>query len=62
MRRHTARVVAAVDALNLENVGAQVGQDHGSRRSGHNRAEIQNAYACKWRGQRVEDSTEATGA
>src|SRR5207245_7415027 len=57
MRWHSTGIVTAVDPLDFDDIGAQIGQDHGGRRPGHNRAEVQNAYACQWRGQRVEDTT-----
>ena len=46
MRTHTAGVVAAVDALHLDDVGAQISQDHGGGGPGHDGAEVQHAYAC----------------
>ena len=57
MGRHSTGVVTAVDPLDFDDIGAKIGEDHGGRRPGHNGAEVQNTYACQWRGQRVEDST-----
>ncbi len=63
MRRHAAGVVTAVDALDLDDFGAKIGEHHGRGGPGYDGAEVQNAYACQWRGQRVEDSTDlVTGA
>ena len=46
MGTHAAGVVAAVDPFDLDNVGAQIGQDHGGGWAGHDVAEVQHANAC----------------
>jgi hypothetical protein len=46
MGRHAAGIVAAIDTLDLDDIGAEIGEDHSGGRPGHDGAEIQNSYAC----------------
>ena len=43
----SARVVAAFDTLELDHLGAQIGQDHAGERPGEHLAQLQDAYALK---------------
>jgi hypothetical protein len=56
MRPHIPSVVATVDALDFDDVGAEVGQNHCGCWTGYDSAQVQNAYTCEWRRQDDEDS------
>ena len=46
-RRHPAHVVAAVEVLDLDDVGAEAGEDHGGERTGQKTAEVEDAHTAE---------------
>ena len=46
-RAHLARIVAALDAFELDHLGAQVGQDGAGKRPGQHLAQLQHPHALQ---------------
>src|SRR5579863_6861073 len=54
MRTHGPAVFPGARALHLDDIGAQIREDHARRRTSHYRAEVEDAYSSQYAGHAVK--------